>query len=992
MAFPSTRFQPTMIGLFVVFCLCLSLASDLARGEAEVERVDYASQIRPILSNACFRCHGPDEASREADFRLDIPLVTTTGESQPAEQIASHFTEVLTRVRSGDPDLQMPPREAGPALTAEQIALLERWIQEGAEYNQHWSFRPVVRPSVPTLAAGQEWVRNPVDAFVLRKLQSQHLTPAATASRETLIRRVYLDVVGLLPSLEELELYLQDESPDAYEQMVERALASPHYGERWGRHWLDQARYADTNGYTVDSERSIWPYRDWVIDAFNEDKPFDEFTIEQLAGDLLPQPTRDQLIATGFHRNTLVNQEGGTDAEQFRNEAVVDRVNTTGAVWLGLTVGCAQCHTHKFDPISIQEYYQLFAFFNSNEDVNRITPTLSLPTAEQEASLVKLDQQLQLARAELKSLEKRVNETKSANPAADKQELTGSESHWSFPEPKDLLSEAGAKFTTLEDGSFLMSGPNGSTDTYTLRLQTDLKQLTAVRLETLTDASLPKQGPGRAGNGNFVLNRIQLQTGPQSAEWTDAVADHSQPKYPVTDAIDGQLKTGWAINVTKGNMNVNRTAIFLCQPLTRDESGEVVIKLEFGAEPAGYNIGRFRIAFSAEDPQQLLHERDELTRVQQQVEKLEAERKKLAAAIPTTMIMRDLPKPRETHVLIRGDFLRPGDPVSPGTPAVLPPLEAAPADPQRTRLDLARWLVSREHPLTARVFVNRVWLHYFPRGLVETENDFGMQGSLPTHPQLLDWLAAEFMEQGWSMKHLHRLILNSATYRQSSAIRPELAEIDPDNKLLARQSRLRIDAEIVRDLGLSVSGLLHPEIGGPGVYPPQPDGVYAFTQRNASWPTSTGPNRYRRGMYTFFMRSAPHPLLTTFDTPGLSTTCTSRSRSNTPLQALTLANDEAFQEVYRAFGKRLHEYQGTDGERIEWACRLCFSRLPSAVEQTTIHDFQARMRSVYRDNPESARKLVSEKPDTPQDDLTELAAWTMTARLLLNLDEFITRE
>ncbi len=980
-----------LLGVFGLSAQCPSLA------EEAPARVDFASEIRPILSNHCYRCHGPDEDKREAGLRLDVSPQQDPDSATAIVPGDPQASELLERVLHTDPDLRMPPAEAGPSLSAEEIALLERWIAQGAEYTQHWAFQSVRKPDVPSTPDPAGWVRNPIDAFVLQKLTRRGITPAPQAARETLIRRVHLDLLGLPPSLAELEQYLADDSPQAYENMVERALSSPHYGERWGRHWLDQARYADTNGYTIDSERSIWPYRDWVIQALNEDKPFDEFTIEQLAGDLLPEPTRDQLIATGFHRNTLVNQEGGTDAEQFRNEAVVDRVNTTGAVWLGLTVACAQCHTHKYDPITIHEYYQLFAFFNSNEDVNRVTPTLSLATPEQQAALAELDSQLKQARTDLKTFETQQAEAQAQIAAAttvaeEQSTANATPSPWSLALETRITSQAGAEFESLEDGSYLVSGPNGPTDTYTLKLKTGLKQITAVRLETLTHPSLPKQGPGRAGNGNFVLNRVRLHSEKQSADWTDASADHSQPNYPVTHAIDDDPDTGWAINVTQGNMNVDRTAQFLCQPLAVESAGEVTLELEFGPKPAGYNIGRLRVSLTSADPSELLSQQAELARLQQRIEKLDAERKKLVAAIPTTMVMRDLREPRATHVLIRGDFLRKGDPVSPGTPAVLPTVKAEDSERKLTRLDLARWLVDPEHPLTARVFVNRVWMRYFPHGLVETENDFGMQGSLPTHPELLDWLAAEFMERGWSMKELHRMILHSATYRQSSTIRPELAEIDPENKLLARQSRLRVDAEIVRDLGLAASGLLHPQIGGPSVYPPQPEGVYAFTQRRANWPTSTGPDRYRRGMYTFFMRSAPHPLLTTFDTPGMSTTCTSRTRSNTPLQALTLANDQAMQEVYEALGKRMQNQAGSEAQRIEWAYRLCFSRLPTETELTAVRNFLERMRSEFRAEPATARALLGEKEAIEPELLADLAAYTLTARLLLNLDEFITRE
>ncbi|HUG67693.1 MAG TPA: DUF1549 and DUF1553 domain-containing protein, partial [Pirellulaceae bacterium] len=672
------------------------------------------------------------------------------------------------------------------------IELLKAWIAQGGKYDQHWAFRPINRVPIPKQDVAA--MHNPIDAFVIKRLEDAGLTLADEADRSTLIRRVCLDLLGLPPSRDEVGSFLDDQRPGAYERMVERLLANPHYGERWGRHWLDQARYADTNGYTVDSERSMWPYRDWVIQATNADLPFDQFTIEQLAGDLLPTPTQDQLVATGFHRNTLINQEGGTDKEQFRNEAVVDRVNTTGAVWMGLTVGCAQCHTHKFDPLTHHEYYQLFAFFNSSQDVNSVAPTLTLASETEQARLAELDNHLAQAKT--------------------------------------------------------------------------------------------------------------------------AAAQSGQPTSdPATDAEQAKLAA--------------------------------------------------------------------------EVKRLQAERDKYAKALPTTMILRDLEKPRETNVLIRGDFLRKGDVVPAAAPAFLPAM--AEAETTRTRLDLARWLMSDENPLTARVTVNRVWGRFFGQGLVETENDFGLQGTPPTHPELLDWLSSELMATDWSMKRLHRTIVTSAAYRQSSHQRESAERVDPLNKLISRQTRLRVDAEVVRDLALASSGLLDGRIGGPSVYPPQPDGVYAFTQRNASWPTSKGADRYRRGLYTFFMRSAPYPMLTTFDTPRFDTTCTLRVRSNTPLQSLTLANDETMLENARALGQRLLREATVDRDRIELAYQLCFARLPSQQEAASLLAF---VRSQYTEFLASANdaKLISAAAGGNDEQLAELATWTVVARVLLNLDEFITRE
>jgi hypothetical protein len=967
----------------------LALLAGLAE-PGEPESIHFIRDVRPILSNHCFRCHGPDEATREADLRLDtIEGATAGGQGTraiiPGDPKASTLIE---RVSEADPDLRMPPREAGPALAKEQIELLRRWIQQGAKYEMHWSFRPVRRPPVPPAKPRCDWPRNAIDAFILDKLAAEGILPSPPATRETLIRRVYLDVLGLPPRPDELQAYLEDDASDAYEQMVDRALSSPHYGERWGRHWLDQARYADTNGYTIDSPRSIWPYRDWVIWALNSDMPFDDFSIQQLAGDLLENPTQEQLVATGFHRNTLVNQEGGTDAEQFRNEAVVDRVNTTGAVWLGLTLGCAQCHTHKFDPITHREYYQFFAFFNSGQDVNQVGPTTSLPSSEQKKRLAAWDEQIREAQAVLQEYDR---EKSNQLPPEDRH--TGKPVEWTTISSLTPSSQAGATFERLDDGSYVVGGTNGDSDIYTLEFPTSLKRVTGVRLEVLTHPSLPKGGPGRAGNGNFVLNEVTLRSdGDLEVPWLHATADHSQKNFEVIGAIDDDPESGWAINVEKGRANVNRTATFIADRLPVPDEGNLILTLRFGPRNPGYNIGRFRIALTDAPPIQLGLPDAERQKLQDVLARHQSERGKFASAIPTTMVMRDLPSPRPTHVLIRGDFLRRGDPVSPDVPAVLPALDDGEAEQPRTRLDLARWLVDPEHPLTARVFVNRVWSRYFPSGLVETENDFGIQGTLPTHPELLDWLAAEFVESGWSMKHVHRLILNSATYRQSSVQRAELQRHDPLNKLLGRQSRLRVEAEIVRDMALSVSGLLHDRIGGRSVYPPQPDGVYAFTQRNAAWPTSTGPDRYRRGMYTFFMRSAPYPLLTTFDTPSFSTVCTNRVRSNTPLQSLTLANDVALFEIAQALGRRLRDAADDDQDRLDHAFRLCFSRLPDPQEASRLSQFLNAQRHEFRADPDAARSVAGIEQNVSAESAGEAAAWTLVARLLLNLDEFITRE
>jgi hypothetical protein len=712
----------------------------------------------------------------------------------------------------------------------------------------HWAFRAPIRATPPAVKDAA-WVRNPIDRFILARLEQEGIASSPEADRVTLLRRVSLDLVGLPPSPREVDDFLADSRPDAYERVVDRLLASPHYGERWGRHWLDLARYADSNGFNIDAPRSIWKYRDWVIDALNRDMPFDQFATEQLAGDLLPDATLEQRIATGFHRNTLINQEGGIDEEQFRVESVVDRVNTTSAVFLGLTIGCAQCHDHKFDPISQREYYQLFAFFNSADE-----PTLELPTPEQK-------RQRDEVRARIDELEKRLGQIDSATP------------------------ERVAKW---EGG-----------------------------LTTEAKAALPR----------------------------------------------------------------NIQDILALAPNSRDAAQEQAVIAAFRKVDQAAQV-----AAMIGDPRGALPHLATLT-TRQSLDKQIAQERKRIPAITTTLVIQERKTPRTTNIHRGGDFLRKGDAVSPAAPSVL---HALPEIKEPNRLDLAKWLFDPKNPLTARVTVNRIWQHYFGLGLVETENDFGTQGTRPTHPELLDWLATEFQDRGWDMKAMHRLIVTSATYRQSSKARPDQATGDPRNRLLARQNRLRLEAEIVRDAALTSSGLLTRTIGGPSVFPPQPAGVYSFTQIPRDWKPSIGPDRYRRGLYTHFWRSAPHPALTVFDAPESTTACTRRNRSNTPLQALTLLNDQAYVEFARALAARtLRECDGADQERLEYAFRLCLARKPTERERQTLTRLLGQQLASFRENPEEAKQIA---PSASKGEVAQVAAWTTVARVLLNLDEFITRE
>lgn len=1004
---------------------------------AAAEPVDYVRDIKPILARSCVSCHGVDK--QQSSFRVDTAGWLLDGGDSGLAVISGKSAEsLLVKALKGDPKVTQMPAEGNP-LSAQEIDLLVRWIDEGAKApdeelakpprnveTTHWSFKPIGSPAVPQVnQAG--WVRNPIDAFILQKIEAAGLTPSPEAEKTTLIRRVSLDLLGLPPTAEQVDEFLADTSADAYERLVDRLLASPHYGERWGRHWLDAARYADSNGYTIDSGRSIWKYRDWVIEAMNANLPFDRFTIEQMAGDMLENPTLEQRIATGFHRNTLVNEEGGTDQEQFRVEAVADRVSTVGSVYLGLTLGCARCHDHKYDPISQREFYEFFALLNNADE-----PSLPAPSQQQARELPAIDAEIADAERRLGMVDTNIGTRR----AQWEKKLEGKlQVEWNTPVPHGYRADSGDALGLLEDRSLLVVGPSSGADSFTITAdvpQIDPTKITAVRLEALPHPSLPQQGPGRASNGNFVLSEVSASWESLNAPGTptplafdNATADHSQPNYPVTAAVDGKPETGWAINLADGvagSFNVARTAIFSVKPSapiagdTPSLGARISIKLQFAQ--AAYSLGHFRISFTTAEGEAVKLP-DEVRRalaigaeqrpaadqelivkfyqtidperipIAKKVAEVMERKQQMLSSVTTTLVLQERKEPRQTFVHIRGDFLRPGAKVQGAAPGVLPMI--AREKPAASRLDLARWLVSPENPLTARVLVNRIWQQYFGQGIVATENDFGTQGDLPSHPELLDYLAREMISGGWDLKAFHKKIVTSATYRQSSAVRAEVQAADPYNKLLARQVRLRLEAEVVRDVGLAASGLLTREIGGPSVYPPQPQGIYKFTQQVKFWPETTGPDRYRRGMYTFFWRSSPNPFLITFDAPVANTTCTRRVRSNTPLQALTLANDVTYLEVAQSLAKRIFAERLGDDERIRHAFRLCLSRDPSEDERGILKNFLEQERSEFAADAASADSLIgSFRPEGATN--TEAAAWVALARVVVNLDEFITRE
>jgi hypothetical protein len=1102
----------------------------------------------------------------------------------------------------------MPPPSAKNPLTTAEKEILKQWIAQGAPYKPHWGFVKPVRPSLPTVQ-DTGWPRNEIDHFILARLEKEGLKPSERADKYTLARRLYLDLIGLPPTPEQADAFVNDHSPNAYERLVDDLLASPHYGERWARRWLDLARYADTNGYEKDRPRSMWPYRDWVIKAFNTDMPFDEFTIEQIAGDMLPRATTDQIIATGFHRNTMLNEEGGIDPLEYRFYSMVDRVHVTATTWLGLTMACAQCHTHKYDPIQHSEYYSFMALLNNADE-----PTVPVPSR-------RIAQKREAFEKKIASLESTLSDRFPPETNIE----------WTTPGEGEFSSANGVEGEFLEDGSWRVSGKNPDKDTYTLTFDLSPRRITHVQLEAIPDEKVVKGGPGRTDHGNFVLSEIEMTvaTGEPATErkklkFTRAEADASQESLPVENAIDGKLDTGWAIGAEK-DKRPHRHAIFqLSEPLELKHTAEVQIRLiqDFGQR---HTLGRFRVSFGNdiarpgsieerrkeardrkfakwlkreseklvewqplqpagatsgtpvltiepsgsvfatgdftksdtyhlkfenvprgitairlevlpddrlpnrgpgtvhyEGPEgdfwlstlkvwagekqivltnatesfangantaakaidsdlqsgwsidggqgrshnavfQLIEASAEADNLQigltferyyaaalghfriwitteenakasalsdeayaalfkyrgEQLKKLTGdnssetnadrdlllqefakvapelskERKEIAdlrasmPKFPTTLVMHERDHLRRTYRHNRGEFLQPKEEVKPHVPAFLPPL---PSDAPANRLTFAKWLVSPENPLTARVTMNREWEAFFGRGIVRTLEDFGFQGDLPTHPELLDWLAVEFINQGWSLKKMHKLIVMSATYQQSSHGTEQLLERDPLNFLLARGPRFRIDAELIRDVALVDSGQFSQKLGGPSVFPPQPAGVSTEGAYGAlQWRTNEGGDRYRRGLYTFAKRTTPYAMTSTFDGPSGEACLARRDKSNTPLQALTLLNDDVFTDAAHALGRWAASQNGNARQAAAALFRRCLTRPPTEAEQEKLLAYYEKERGRFA----SGELKPTDFLDTDgAGKSNEQAAWTTLARVLLNLDESITKE
>jgi hypothetical protein len=991
---------------------------------------DFNSEVRPILAGNCFQCHGPDAKARKAKLRLDQQQGATrdlggyraVSPGKPAE------SEIISRILSDDPEEVMPPPKTKKHLTAGQKEILRKWIAAGGNYQEHWAFVGPEKPEIPGIANDPR-VKNSIDRFVLTRLQLEDLEPAAEASRETLIRRVSFSLTGLPPTLEEIDLFLADKSPGAYNNMINRYLGSPAYGEHMARYWLDLARYADSNGYQYDTERQQWVWRDWVINAYNSNKPFNEFTIEQLAGDLLPQATGHQRLATGFNRNHGITIEGGIIDEEYRTEYVMDRVVTTSQVWLALTMGCARCHDHKYDAISQKEFYQVFHFFNQvpERGANGFAPKQRLASPLAATRKQELENELKRLKEELKNpqnldalLEKWTSQV-AGQPGGG----------WEILSPETLKSSGGSTLRKLPDNSILAGGANPQKDIYEITARTAAGKLTAVRLETLTHETLPGGGPGRHSNSSFVLSEFELTAisiknpaQSQAVKFARVSADYSQAGYEVAKAIDGNVanSNGWAVDAPSRRKPA--TAMFIAASPFGYPGGTLLrFRLRHEADFATHGVGRPKLSITTDapdllKPQGISADIREITaiaaikRTKSQANRLQTyflahhhpnrilkERiatieKQQAASFPETMIMQDMAQPRATHVLQRGQYNEPGEQVSAGVPAIFPAMQK----PQSNRLGFAQWLVDPAHPLTARVAVNRYWQQLFGTGLVKTAEDFGIQGELPSHPRLLDWLALEFIRSGWDTKHMYRLILTSATYRQTANVGKAAYRDDPENRLLARGPRMRLDAEEIRDAFLASSGLLVRQLGGKSVYPYQPKGLWMELNNrpgySKAYPQGTGNDLYRRSLYTFWKRTVPSPMLKTFDAPEREFCTTRRSRTNTPLQALALLNGPQFVEAARHLAQRmLIEGGKTLNERIAYGFRLVTARVPGQPELALMRSAYTENLQHYQSNQPAALKLmqVGDSPYNAGLNLSKLAAMTSVARLLLNLNESITK-
>ena len=1032
--------------------------------------VEFNRDIRPILSDNCFACHGPDKNKREAELRLDTEagLLGTGGKPGTVVPSKPGESELWRRITSDDETERMPPPEFHKELSEHDRQLIRRWIEQGAKWEGHWAFLPIKRSAPPTVE-GASTPRNPIDAFVLQTWNEHGLKPAPEADRITLMRRLSFDLTGLPPDADDVDKFLADQDPRSYEHLVDRLIASPQFGERMAMWWLDLVRYADSVGYHGDQSVSVFAFRQYVIDSFNSNKRFDQFTLEQLAGDLIPAATLEQRIASGYNRLGMMSAEGGVQPKEYLAKYIAERVRNASGAWLGITLGCCECHDHKYDPFTTRDFYAFEAFFadikerglyaGANADGNW-GPFVKLPTDDQARRMAEFDQQI----ADVK----KTLDTTTPEIAAAEAEWERTQLQWIVLKPQSVASAAGATLTVKDDGSVLASGRRPETDVYTVTVQDPPAGVTAFRVELLPDDSLPSKGPGRAGNGNAVLTEfiaksqpadaaeqvVELQNPSATYEQTGAADQNPYKKWLAAAAIDGDAKGpnwGWAVLEQIGRPN---SAVFETKADVAGGPGSTLVIALFQMHGAGgHTIGRFRLSAStglrpvkaAEPPpaniaallaiaanQRSDAQKSELAAYyrsiapaldphRKRLKELDAARAALDKLIPTTLVT-EAAEPRMIRVLPRGNWMaETGDVMTPATPAALPPLQlaalttgdasagtapgasagtptrsASEGQPRRaSRADLARWITAPDNPLAARVFVNRLWKLFFGTGLSRKLDDLGAQGEWPSHPLLLDWLAAQFIESGWDVKHVVKLIVMSNTYRQSSLAGAELREVDPYNIWLARQGRFRLDAEMVRDGALATSGLLVQRIGGASVRPYQPPGYWAYLNfPTREWENGRGDELYRRGLYTHWQRQYLHPSLLAFDAPCREECTADRPRSNTPLQSLVLLNDPTYVEAARAFAELIVRRGGASTtERLAWAFRRALSRPIKPAEAAVLEQLLEAHRAEYRQDAAAAGELLSvgARPAPADIDKTELAAWTSVARAILNLHEAITR-
>ena len=991
--------------------------------------VEFNRDIRPLLSENCYFCHGPDKNKRKADLRLDTKggLFDEIDKVHPIVPGRPQDSDLFRRITTDDPDDRMPPAKSNKKLTAAQIALVKRWIEQGAPWEGHWAYQQPKHFAVPTVASG-DTVLNPIDAFVLERLHEHGLQPGVEADKITLCRRLYFDLLGLPPTPEQVQAFVEDSRLDAYEKLVDQLLADPHFGERMAVSWLDQVRYADSMGYHSDNPVNVTPYRDWVIAAFNQNMPFDQFTIKQLAGDLLPHPTIADKVASCYNRLLQTTEEGGAQPKEYIAKYASDRVRNVSAVWMAQTMGCCECHDHKFDPLTTREFYSMEAFFADIQEasVGPREPGMAVPSAEQQRQLADFDAKIADAKKQLQSA------TASLHTEQEEWEKRAVSSvKWTVIDPIRHDINKRASLEKLADGVLLHPKAVNPTEAFIISAKMPAGSISGVRLEVMPDPSLPANGPGASQNGNFVLTQILVQTigadkKPHELPLSRAIADFSQDNFPVSAAIDDSRKNdpnnGWAILPQTGQAH---EAIFeLAHPQELAALTELQFTLRFASQYAQHSIGKLRLSSTA-SPQPVEHalpknisaalaiaasqrtaaQKAEITQyfestapelkpLREKLASLETQKRTLTDSLPLCLVSISGP-PRTIHILPRGNWLNETQPVvSPVVPAAIGKLSMAKPNERPTRLDLAKWIASKDNPLTARVYVNRLWKMFYGVGIAAKVDDFGSQGDWPTHPKLLDWLACDFMDSGWDTKQMIRLMVTSRTYRLTSVPTDEQQQIDPANQWLSHQNRYRLDAEFVRDNALSISGLLADHIGGRSVFPYQPPGYWSFLNfPPREWQNDTGENLYRRGLYTHCQRTFLQPSLLAFDAPSREEAVCERTRSNVPQQALAMLNDPTYVEAARVFAEHIVRSGSSDSTRLDFAFEKALQRAPRPQETQILTDMLQKHLAEYAANTSAAKELTSvgSAPVAKDLNVNELAAWTNVARAILNLHETITR-